>query len=139
MPPIPEGGCHILDARDLAEAQLLAYETPTAQGRYIVAGQFFKFSEFMKTLKEINPSLKIPRFQIPVWTLHAFRPLDWLNHKITGRSRQLTGELIRDFVGKFQRVSTEKIKRDLSWSPRPAEETIKDTFAWISQIKSLKI
>lgn len=139
MPPIPEGGCHFLDVRDLATAQISAYEAPAAQGRYIIAGEYLTFSDLIQFLKTHDPSLKLPGFQLPVWTLHLFRPLDWLAHKLIKQPRQLTKELIQEFIGKFQRVSTGKLQQAIHWNPRPFTETVQDTFHWIREREQLKI
>jgi dihydroflavonol-4-reductase len=133
LPPLPEGGCHLVDVRDLAEAHVRAFSNQNCSGRYIVAGQFFKISEFMVFLRALNLGLKVPGFQSPRWALQGVRAVDWMLHQVSGRPRQLTGELIRDFVGKHQHVSTVKAVRDLGWSPRPAQETILDTFQWIRE------
>jgi len=135
LPPVPEGGCHFLDARDLAEAQVGAYETPQAQGRYVVAGQYLKISELLTFVKKLDPTLKLPSVQLPLWALHLFRPMDWLGHVLLGRPRKLTGKLIQEFLGRYQRVSTEKAERELQWKARPFEETVLDTFAWIQNFK----
>lgn len=135
LPPIPEGGCHLVDVRDVAEAHLNAFMSKDAEGRYIVAGQFFKISELFQYLKNLNLNLnlKVPSFQLPVWSMHGFQFIDWALHKSTGKPRELTGEIIRDFLNKFQFVSTEKAQRDLNWKPRPTEQTLVDTFQWIQE------
>jgi dihydroflavonol-4-reductase len=133
LPGLPKGGCHLADVRDVALAHCVAYEKPSARGRYIVAGQFFDFSDFIIFLKKLAPELKGPRFIFPVWALHGIRTLDWAYYHLSGQPRQLTGALIREFAGKFQRVTSHKAENELEWKPRPAAETIQDTFQWIQK------
>ena len=130
--PIPEGGCHLVDVRDVALAHLNAFTSNTAEGRYIIAGQYFKFSEFFHFLKKLNLNLKVPNFQLPMWSMHGFQFIDWTLNKFTGKPREITGEIIHDFLNKFQIVSTQKAQRDLNWKPIPTEKTILDTFNWIN-------
>lgn len=127
----PEGGCHLVDVRDVAQAQLQAALNPSAHGRYIVAGEFFKFSELIQLLQKIEPNLKLPSFQLPLWSMQGLRFIDWMLHKLTLRPRELTGEIIKDFVSQFQYVSTAKAVKDLQWNPRSTEQTIQETFQWI--------
>lgn len=127
----PEGGCHIVDVRDVAQAHLEAALNPQAQGRYIVAGEFFKFSALIKFLLKIEQGLKISPFQIPLWAIKGLQLTDWAINKMTGRPRELTAEIIKDFLCKFQYVSTKRAEKDLKWNPRTSQQTIIDTFEWI--------
>lgn len=127
----PEGGCHLVDVRDVADAHLQVALNPNAQGRYVIAGEFFKFSELIKFLHKIDPSLKISSFQIPLWLIQGLRLIDCILHKFTGRPREITGEIVKDFMCKFQYVSSKKAVEDLKWNPKSAQQTIQDTFQWI--------
>lgn len=146
MPPVPEGGCTFVDVRDLAELEVRAFEThkyEVARGRcseeemarYIVGGEYLTLSELFQRIKKLKPELKLPAFQFPVWVLYLFVPLDGLAHLIIGKPRELTTGLIRDFLGKFQVISSEKANRELGWNPRPLDQTLRDTFEWIEQRK----
>lgn len=130
---IPEGGCHLVDVRDVAQAHLNAFISETAKGRYIVAGEFFKFSDFFLFVKKLKRELKFYHLDAPNWLLQIFRFFDWINHSLTKKSRLLTGEMIRDFTNKYQYVSAEKAIHEIHWKPRPAEQSILDTFLWIQK------
>lgn len=138
LPPLPEGGCHMVDVRDVADAHIKAYTHPSANGRYAVAGRFFKISDFIKFLKQLDPSLRLPKVQLPKWSLQFLRAADWVSHQVTGQPRQVTKELIEDFSGKYQYVSTAKAVSELAWNPRPAEETVLDTFDWIKKRQAIR-
>jgi hypothetical protein len=44
--------------------------------------------------------------------MHGFQFIDWALNKSMGKSREITGKIIYDFLNKFQIVSTEKAQRD---------------------------
>jgi nucleoside-diphosphate-sugar epimerase len=46
----------IIDVRDLAEALLLAYEKPEAEGRYICSAHMIKAKDLIDLLKSIFPN-----------------------------------------------------------------------------------
>lgn len=127
----PEGGCHMVDVRDVAKAHLRAAINSCANGRYIVAGEFLTWSGLIKLINQIEPDLKIPSYQLPSFSLQWLRLLDFVLHKMIGRPRELTGEFIKDFIHQFQYVSTKRAEMDLDWHPRPIKQSIQDTFWWI--------
>ncbi|KAJ4702348.1 Cinnamoyl-CoA reductase [Melia azedarach] len=51
----------IVDVRDVAEALLLAYEKPEAEGRYICAAHMIKAHELVDKLKSKYPSYNYPK------------------------------------------------------------------------------
>ena len=53
------GAVHV---RDVARAQVLLYETPTAAGRYLCTNGIYQFSSFAKTVSELYPDFPIYRF-----------------------------------------------------------------------------
>lgn len=131
LPPLPRLGFHLVDARDAALAHALAYGNPKASGRYIVAGQYFESVDLIHFLKKIDSNLKLSTRSLPGWFLPGVCALDWVKNKTTGAPREVTRGMVREFVGKFQRVSASRAERELGWRARPAEETVRDTLAWI--------
>ncbi|KAK9913036.1 hypothetical protein M0R45_036862 [Rubus argutus] len=50
-----------VDVRDVANAHILAYENPSASGRYCIVGRVLHCSEVVKILQDIFPALKVPK------------------------------------------------------------------------------
>ena len=48
------------DVRDVANAHILAFENPSASGRYCLVGRVMHSSEVMKILHELFPDLNLP-------------------------------------------------------------------------------
>ncbi|XP_037494162.1 phenylacetaldehyde reductase isoform X2 [Jatropha curcas] len=49
-----------VDVRDVANAHVLTFERPSANGRYCLVGQVAHFSEFLKIVHEHFPALRLP-------------------------------------------------------------------------------
>lgn len=50
----------IVDVRDLAEALVLVYEKPEANGRYICTSHLIRSKELVQMLKKLYPAYKYP-------------------------------------------------------------------------------
>lgn len=55
------GSRDIVDVRDVAEALILAYEKPEAEGRYICTAHIFKAKSMVDMLKSIYPDYNYPK------------------------------------------------------------------------------
>ena len=51
----------LVDVRDVAEAMVLAFETPNAQGRYLCTSHMIKNEDLVKNFKEIYPDYNYPK------------------------------------------------------------------------------
>jgi nucleoside-diphosphate-sugar epimerase len=50
-----------VDVKDVAKAHIQAYEIPSASGRYCMVGKVAHYSEVVRTLRELYPSLQLPK------------------------------------------------------------------------------
>lgn len=130
--PFPNIGFTILDVRDLAIAHRLALENPKAVGRYIIGGEYFSMPDYVKFLRSFAPKYKLKITIVPDWLLVIAEKLDYLLNRLFGRERELTKEIMHDFLGMSQRVSFERAKSELGFKNRPTKETMQDTLDWIS-------
>lgn len=56
----PNVAAGLVDVRDVANAHILAFENPAANGRYLTVGAIVHFSEVIKILHELYPTLHLP-------------------------------------------------------------------------------
>ncbi|PRQ54797.1 putative cinnamyl-alcohol dehydrogenase [Rosa chinensis] len=56
----PNKTYRLVDVRDVANAHILAFENPSATGRYCLVGSVKHCSEIVKMLYEISPALNLP-------------------------------------------------------------------------------
>lgn len=52
---------HLVDVRDVAEALLLVYEKPEAEGRYICAAYAIRTKDLEEKLRNIYPNYSYPK------------------------------------------------------------------------------
>jgi len=115
FPALPRFGMSIVDVRDVADAHLRAMLVPEAAGqRFIAGGRFMWLEELAAILRSNFPAHagKIPKRVVPDWLVRILAIFD-------PTTRLIVGELGRD-----KRVSNEKAKRLLGWSPRREEIAI---------------
>jgi nucleoside-diphosphate-sugar epimerase len=118
MPACPRIGFAPVDVRDIAIAHRLAMERSEAPGnRYICAGDHMWVQDIAKVLAaEFNAKgFRVPTGRLPYWLMWVFARFD------------KAIRLALDYVGREERVSCAKAKRELGWTMRPIEMTIVDT------------
>jgi len=118
MRGIPRIGLEIVDVRDLADVHIRAMTSPDAAGqRFLATGEFMWMAEMARVLRDGlgADGRRVSTRQVPdVVVRFAAR--------FTDRSlREITPAL-----GRRNRHTTEKARRLLGWSPRPARETVLD-------------
>jgi nucleoside-diphosphate-sugar epimerase len=113
-PGLPRLGFWIVDVRDLAKLHVRALTAPNAAGqRFLAAGDFMWMEDIAKTIRD-TLKLRIPVRRLPTFVVRmalpfmpAFKPLAPL-------------------LGKKFPLTTEKARRELGFTPRPAAETVID-------------
>ncbi|MFQ6395444.1 SDR family oxidoreductase [Nocardia sp. KC 131] len=117
VPGSPRVGWSVVDVRDLAVAHRLAMEVPQAAGRYICAGEHVWMAEMAAILaEEFGPrGFRVPTRSVPDLLVRAMALFD--------KSIRLTVPTL----GRPERLSAEKARRELGWTMRPVRETVLDT------------
>jgi dihydroflavonol-4-reductase len=122
------------DARDVAVGHRLAYENEKAKGkRYILADEHVTMRQLVDVVARVEPTLKVPKTTIPSAFMPAAVLFDALLHKVAGRPRMLTSEMVAELGGKEQRVSSERARKELGWKPRAYEDSVADTMKWVRE------
>ncbi|WP_280306576.1 NAD-dependent epimerase/dehydratase family protein [Nocardia neocaledoniensis] len=107
-----------VDVRDLAVAHRLAMEVPEAAGnRYLCAAEPLWMGELAALLaREYGPrGFRVPTRVLPNWLVRLVAVFD--------KGVRLTVPVL----GRTERVSADKARRELGWTMRPIEETVRDT------------
>ncbi len=117
VPGSPRVGLEVVDVRDLADIHIRAMESPEAAGeRFIAAGKFMWMSDIADILRAKlgTTASKVPTRVLPDIVIRFFAVFD-------PSLRALVPSLSRK-----SRHTTEKARRVLGWSRRPAADTIVD-------------
>jgi nucleoside-diphosphate-sugar epimerase len=115
MPGVPRIGFSFVDVRDVVDLELRAMTTPEAGGeRFIATTRFLWMGEVAEVLRDRlgEAAAKVPKRSVPdllVRTMALFDP----------GIRSVTGQL-----GRKTKLSSEKARTLLGWSPRPIEQTV---------------
>lgn len=120
-----------VDALDVAEAHLMAYENPNAKGRYVATSDTLSVSEVLATIKALRPHVKTSEKVMPHWFVHLLPALDALKHYFTGAPRSLSRAVVVEYLGKEQRFGSTRLADEFGWSPRRFADSIEETLLWI--------
>ncbi len=115
MPGVPRIGFSFVDVRDVAELEIRAMTAPEAGGeRFVAVDDFMWMSEVAAVLRERlgEDAAKVPTRAVPNILVRAMALFD-------PGVRSILGQL-----GRETRISSEKARTRLGWSPRPLADTI---------------
>jgi nucleoside-diphosphate-sugar epimerase len=119
VPGCPRLSFGLVDVRDVVDLHIRAMTNPAARGeRFIAVGSDdVPMVDIARVLKaRMGPAARrVPTRQVPDWIVRIAALRD-------PAIRQILPEL-----GKSKKVSNEKARRLLGWSPRPYEESVVDT------------
>jgi nucleoside-diphosphate-sugar epimerase len=118
MPALPRMGWSTVDVRDVAAAHRLAIEVDQAKGnRYILAGDHVWTRDIALVLaEEFEPlGYRLPTRDLPYWLMWTIARFD------------RTVRFALGFVGRRELVSADRARRELGWTMRPVDESIKET------------
>ncbi len=115
MPGTPRIGFNIVDVRDVADLHIRAMLAPEADGqRFIAAGDFYWMADIAKVLKDKlgEKAKKVPTRPLPDILLRLIALFDRPVRSVIPS------------LGRRHGFTSEKAKRELGWTPRPADATI---------------
>lgn len=118
LPGSPPVGFGVVDVRDVADLHVRALTAPGIAGeRFIASGPFMMMADVAQVLRERmgTEASKVPTRRLPGWLLRAVALFDPM-------VRQIVPE-----IGRNRATSSGHAREVLSWTPRPAADTIADT------------
>lgn len=119
----PEGTINTVDVRDVAACHITAAQRGKSGERYILGGENYPIKEALTIAANIAHAHP-PLVKIPGWVLNLAVQLD--------KALPLPAILPDHVQGHshWQGYNTQKAKRALGLSPRPFEETVRDSLRW---------
>lgn len=124
-------GQPVVDIRDVAEAALAAETKGRLGERYIIANEYVRNRDFyaLAAAQRGNPPPKL----IPLRVAYAVAWVAERIMKLTGRKDYIVSTDAVYLSDVFRELDNGKARRELNWSPRPVEETVRDAVAWFAQ------
>jgi dihydroflavonol-4-reductase len=132
IPNIPAGGLNFIDVRDAAEMLVRAMESGVPGRRYLLGGHNMTVKEFFSMIERMS-GVRGPKLELPeTWSRGGAGILRGL-YKIVGQNYPLDDVTV-EMAYRFWYVDNSRAKAELGLNPRPAEETLKDTIAYLKRL-----
>ena len=136
FPMLIDGGYNWVDARDVARGALLAEQKGRRGESYLLSGSWIHICEVSRLIGRVT-GRRTTTVAAPVWVAAAASvfSLGW------GRLRGVTPKFTPAAIEALQShrgISHDKATRELGYSPRPFEETVRDTMEWFRSAGMLK-
>jgi hypothetical protein len=129
LPGIPPGLGSFADVREIAKAQVRAWERRRFGQDYLVGGEHASFVDFVHC---IGTALgrRTPKGATPAWALMAFARLTDAWSRVTKTEPDVTpeGAMVTSYV---LRVNSDKAKRELDYVETPLETLLADMLEWM--------
>ncbi len=128
MPAYVDTGLNIAHVEDVAEGHWLAYQKGVVGQRYVLGGTDMSLREILAMIADIV-GRKPPRVRLP----HAVvLPIAYISEtfaRLTGKPPVATVEEVR-MSKKLMFFSSDKAKRELGYTQRPARQALEDAVRW---------
>jgi dihydroflavonol-4-reductase len=131
LPNVPSGGLNFADVRDAADALIRAMYSGVPGRRYLVGGHNMTLKDFFLALERLS-GVKVPRLELPeTWSRTGAGFLRGL-YKLAAQEYALDDVTV-EMAYRFWYFDNSRAKTELGLNPRPAEETLRDTIAWLKR------
>lgn len=129
LPGVPPGSGAFADVREIAAAQVRAWQQQRFGQAYLVGGEHLSFVDFVRRVGE-RLGRRTPARATPAWALMAYaRVLDGWS-RLSGREPAVTPEGAT-LTCHHLRVDSSKAKRELGYRETPFDALLADTLAWM--------
>jgi dihydroflavonol-4-reductase len=129
MPAYVNTGLNVVHVDDVATGHILAYEKGVAGESYILGGENRSLQWILETVAELT-GRRPPRIQLPHWFVTPAAHIWEGVTRLRGHGEpMLTVDSVR-MARKAMYFSSEKARRELGYTPRPAVEALRDEVEW---------
>lgn len=120
-----KGSVGCVAVKDVVNAMVLLMKSDVKNERFILVSQSWTYKKFLTTCANAL-EVKPPKKEAASWLLQIGWRLDWLQHKITGKRRVLTKQLVHSLEHQSQ-FNGEKIKAFVSFEYSNLDKEIRET------------
>jgi dihydroflavonol-4-reductase len=128
MPSYIDTGMNIVHVEDVAMGHWLAAQKGRIGERYILGGENITLKDVLDLLSAAT-GLPAPRFKTPYAVAYAFGAVDTAIARMRGVEPRAPLDAIK-MAKHYMWFSSEKAKRELGYSSRPAAVALKDAADW---------
>jgi len=124
IPYYTSGLIGLIDVEDVINIMIQLTKSDIKNQRYILVAENWTYKQFFQTIaKSLNA--KQPSKEVKNWQLQIAWRLDWLSHKLKGKRRRLTKQLVNSFKSESFH-SNKKIIKALDYKFKPVEKSINE-------------
>ncbi len=116
------GSIGLVDVKDVVSVMVTLLKSDIKNERFILVTENWSYKQFLQSMAKAvkaNP----PKKEAKIWLLQLVWKLDWLTHKLTGKRRQLTKQLVASLNSETN-YSNAKIKNAIDFEFTPIDESI---------------
>lgn len=128
IPALVEGGFDWVDVRDVATAAITAGQTAPRGSQYLLGGHWHSVREVAGMISA-QTGRRMPRLVVPLGLAYAAAPLMRVLARLTHQPPIYTQVTLRA-LNSNHHISHAKAQGELSYCPRPLQETLSDTLDW---------
>ncbi len=132
LPGLVPGGYDWVDVRDVCQAAVAAIHKGKPGESYIVSGNWKSLKELSEKVHEVTGRKTPQRMMSPLLTKIGL-PFIQLYAMIMNDQPLYTRESLDILEAGNQIISHSKASEELGYSPRPLEDTIRDTVGWFEE------
>ena len=132
LPGVPPATMSFVDARDVANAMIVAASVGRRGERYLAAGRNMSLAELFPIL-EAESGIKAPTQSLPLPLMFAVAGVQELLARTTGKPALLSWAAVKTLHREAGRTQFDhsKSERELGLTFRPVTETVRDFIAWL--------
>ncbi len=131
MPAGIDGGFNLCDVRDLAAGTIAAADKGKCGECYILGNKEVKFKDFAKMVAD-EAGVKAPGFYLPIGMANLMAGIMEKRAKRKGTKPVMTKFSVYN-LGRNNCFDSSKAKRDLGYTTRSYQETIRDEVMWLKK------
>jgi len=131
MPAFIDTGLNVVDARDTAEGHWLACERGRVGERYILGSENLTLAEILRKLARIT-GRKAPTLRLPYAVAWCAGAVSTAWAEVTGAPPRVPLDAVR-MARKKMWVSHEKARRELGFTPGPADAALARAVEWFAR------
>lgn len=136
LPGLVDGGFSWVDVRDVVEGAIAAAERAPRGARYLLCGQWRPIAELAKVVEQVTGK-RAPWMVSPMWLAQASAPFaEGFARLLNKRPLFTPASLVA--LKNHRHISSGRAEREIGYSSRPLEDTIRDTFDWFRAEGKLK-
>jgi len=132
MPFYSSGGLNLADVRDVAEAHVLALEHGGIGQKYLVGGENITFRDLLERLAKATNMHKVALRAPNAAILASGWLMQWFSRK------PLMDAATARLMHYHWYYDSTKAMTELGYSPRPLDETLRDTVAWLRENRYIR-